>query len=162
MFTGFSIDNFKAFGPTQRIPLKPITLIFGPNSAGKSSIIHSLLFAHEASRTGKLDILKTQLGGESVDLGGFRQFTHQSRRENRIALRFEIPALTSRAAQTWGLEAVTVTATFGIRAGEEKTGLDLVLNAFGPLLDVAKENDTFEQAVQYRRMIDELTARSAM
>ena len=42
------VGNFKAFADTQRIPLKPITLIFGPNSAGKSSFIHSLALAHEA------------------------------------------------------------------------------------------------------------------
>jgi len=36
MFTEISIENFKAFGKMQRIPLKPITLLYGPNSLGKS------------------------------------------------------------------------------------------------------------------------------
>jgi predicted ATPase len=30
MIQSFQIGNFKAFGETQEIPLKPITLIFGP------------------------------------------------------------------------------------------------------------------------------------
>jgi hypothetical protein len=51
LFTG----NFKAFAETQRIPIRPITLIFGPNSAGKSSFIHSLALAREAERTGRRD-----------------------------------------------------------------------------------------------------------
>src|SRR5690606_13320924 len=39
------IANFKAFGPhPQNIPLKPITLVFGPNSGGKSSLLHYLLW----------------------------------------------------------------------------------------------------------------------
>jgi len=38
----FQIKNFKAFGELVRIPIKPITLIFGPNSSGKSSILHAL------------------------------------------------------------------------------------------------------------------------
>jgi AAA15 family ATPase/GTPase len=42
------VGNFKAFADTRRIPLKPINLIFGPNSAGKSSLIHSLALIHEA------------------------------------------------------------------------------------------------------------------
>ena len=33
----FQIANFKAFSDMQTIPLKPITIIFGPNSSGKSS-----------------------------------------------------------------------------------------------------------------------------
>ena len=36
--TAFSIANFKAFAATQRVPLRPITLIYGANSAGKSSV----------------------------------------------------------------------------------------------------------------------------
>ena len=30
--------NFNAFGAAQRMPLRLITLVFGPNSAGKSSL----------------------------------------------------------------------------------------------------------------------------
>lgn len=37
----FFLGNFKAFGRKQKIPFKPITLVFGPNSSGKSSIIHA-------------------------------------------------------------------------------------------------------------------------
>ncbi|MEA2083983.1 MAG: AAA family ATPase, partial [Thermodesulfobacteriota bacterium] len=48
MITSLHLGNFKAFAEAQNIPVKPITLIFGANSAGKSSIIHSLALAHEA------------------------------------------------------------------------------------------------------------------
>ena len=72
MLTQLRLGNFKAFGPTQTIPIKPITLIFGPNSAGKSSIIHSLLLAHQAAVVdGNLDVRCPKLAGNSVDLGGF-------------------------------------------------------------------------------------------
>ena len=48
MITAFSIKNFKAIGNDPvRIELKPITLLFGANSAGKSSIIHGLHYAYE-------------------------------------------------------------------------------------------------------------------
>lgn len=36
------IANFRPFGAMQVIPLRPITLIYGPNSAGKSSILKAL------------------------------------------------------------------------------------------------------------------------
>ena len=80
LFTG----NFKAFAETQQIPIKPITLIFGPNSAGKSSFIHSLALANEAERTGRLDIFKTEVGGSSIDLGGFRQYIHRCEAKRRM------------------------------------------------------------------------------
>lgn len=38
--TALRLANFKAFGGAQRAPLRPITLVFGANSAGKSSLIH--------------------------------------------------------------------------------------------------------------------------
>ena len=43
MFSQYRLRNFKSFLDTSPIPLRPITLIYGPNSAGKSSIIQSLL-----------------------------------------------------------------------------------------------------------------------
>lgn len=84
MLTSLHIGNFKAFAETQNIPIRPITLIFGPNSAGKSSIIHSLALAHEASRKGDLDIFRTEVGGSSIDLGGFRQYVHRRQASRRV------------------------------------------------------------------------------
>jgi hypothetical protein len=86
MISELTIGNFKAFGPPQRIPLRPITLIFGPNSAGKSSIIQSLLLARHIHDTGKVDAHQTTLGGAAVDLGGFGKYVrnHDSRLETVI------------------------------------------------------------------------------
>lgn len=50
--TALRLGNFKAFADTQRMPVKPLTLLFGPNSSGKSSLIHGLLLAHHAVETG--------------------------------------------------------------------------------------------------------------
>ena len=81
MIRSLYLSNFKAFADTEGrpIPIRPITLIFGPNSAGKSSLIHSLLLAHEGLNAGKLDVQHTKIGGRSVDLGGFRQYVHKHR-----------------------------------------------------------------------------------
>lgn len=62
MLTEFSIGNYQAFSTPQRVPLKPITLIFGPNSAGKSSLLRSLLVARHAILNGKLS--KSEGAGE--------------------------------------------------------------------------------------------------
>lgn len=90
MIKNLFVGNFKAFAETQQIPLKPITLIFGANSAGKSSIIHSLALVHEALRTGELDLFRTDLGGSSVDLGGFRQYIHKRQASRRMDWRLTL------------------------------------------------------------------------
>ncbi|MEH2412437.1 DUF3696 domain-containing protein [Nostoc sp.] len=82
--TALRVGNFKAFADQQYIPLRPLTLIFGANSSGKSSIIHSLLLAHHAIKNGELDIYRTEAGGESVDLGGFGQYVHKRDRRSQV------------------------------------------------------------------------------
>jgi hypothetical protein len=88
MLTSLHLANFKAFADEQRVPIRPLTLIFGANSAGKSSILHSLILAHEATAKGNLDVFKTQVGGDSIDLGGFRQYVHRRNDHNRMSLSF--------------------------------------------------------------------------
>ena len=101
MLEAFRVANFKAFGASQRIPLRPITLVFGANSAGKSSILHALALAHHATETGKLDTQRTQIGGDSIDLGGFRQYVHRRQRERQVELAFELDPgrLSGRVAE---------------------------------------------------------------
>ncbi len=95
------IANFKAFAASQRVPLRPITLIYGANSAGKSSVLHALALAHHAIETGNLDTQRTQIGGESIDLGGFRQYVHRRERERQVELAFELDPtrLSGRVAE---------------------------------------------------------------
>ena len=88
--TGLVIGNFKAFAETQRIPIRPLTLIYGPNSAGKSSIIQSLLLTNHAAEQGNLDVHQTKLGGEALDLGGFRQYVHKHDAERLVEVGMEI------------------------------------------------------------------------
>lgn len=95
------VANFKAFGALQRIPLRPVTLVFGANSAGKSSVLHALALAHHAIETGDLDTQRTQIGGDSIDLGGFRQYVHRRQRERQVEFAFELDPgrLSGRVAE---------------------------------------------------------------
>jgi predicted ATPase len=83
--TAFRVGNFKAFANSQYIPIRPLTLIYGANSSGKSSIIHSLLLAHHAIKNkGELDVYHTEVGGDAVDLGGFGQYVHKRDRQSQV------------------------------------------------------------------------------
>jgi hypothetical protein len=88
MISGLRIGNFKAFGAAQDIPLRPLTLVFGPNSAGKSSIIQSLLLARHIQDTGNVDAHQTTLGGAAVDLGGHARYVHKRDPEREIEIQF--------------------------------------------------------------------------
>ncbi|MEI5716912.1 AAA family ATPase, partial [Acinetobacter baumannii] len=48
MITNYSIENFKVFSEKNTFKFAPITLIYGPNSSGKSSIIQSLIVLKES------------------------------------------------------------------------------------------------------------------
>ena len=50
MLKKISLENFKPFGRPQVAELKPITLVYGPNSSGKSSLIQSLLLLAQSLR----------------------------------------------------------------------------------------------------------------
>ena len=90
LITAVEITNFKGIGRPIRIDLRPITLLFGRNSAGKSTILHALCYAHEILSHGQVDAGRTELGGSHVDLGGFRNFVHLHDRDCEIRLRFEL------------------------------------------------------------------------
>lgn len=76
MFTEIGIENFKAFGKMQRIPLKPITLLYGPNSSGKSSLLQALLmFKQTLEESHNKDIVLLPKGS-LVDLGGYTEFVN--------------------------------------------------------------------------------------
>ena len=96
MLKEYQIQNFKAFSGPVSIPIKPLTLIYGPNSAGKSSIIQSLMLLKQTLE--ESDTAETGLRpkGQFVDLGSFREFIHLHETQKRFSVRFEVNALTSQ------------------------------------------------------------------
>jgi hypothetical protein len=89
MITSIAIENFKAVRDRVAFELKPITLLFGPNSAGKSTVLHALHFAREVLERHNLDPDQTLVGGKFIDLGGFRTFVHGHDLSRSIILRFD-------------------------------------------------------------------------
>lgn len=78
MAIAFRVRNFKAFRDTNWIPIRPLNLYFGPNGSGKSSLVEALLLTHEFLRTLDTDIHQTLLGGDLLDLGGKKSYTHKN------------------------------------------------------------------------------------
>lgn len=72
-------NNFKAFGPKmQFFSKKPITLIYGPNSIGKSSLLHSQIYLDYYKQFEYAsNLYSNNFAGDKLDLGGIKNFIHQ-------------------------------------------------------------------------------------
>jgi predicted ATPase len=87
--TAITLENFKSIEGPVRIELAPLTLLFGPNNAGKSTIIHALMYARELLANNNADPRGTVMGGKTADLGGFHAMVHGNDRSRHIRIRLE-------------------------------------------------------------------------
>ena len=101
MITGITIENFKGIGSPVRLDLKPITMLFGSNSAGKSTIFHAMLYAYEVLVNHNLDADETFLGGDSIDLGGFRSFVHGHDLDRQVTIALDIDLNSVSLLKEW-------------------------------------------------------------
>ena len=81
MLTGLRLLNFKSWDDTGQVRLAPLTVFFGRNSSGKSSLIQSLLLMKQTAES--LDPRQVlQLGGRETyaDLGTYLEPCQRPRR----------------------------------------------------------------------------------
>lgn len=90
MLTAITLQNFKGIGDPVTIPIRPLTILFGKNSAGKSTVVQALHYAREVLLNNNPNADRTALGGTSIDLGGFRSLVHKHEYLSRsIVMRFD-------------------------------------------------------------------------
>ena len=87
--SAIELENFKGVGPRQRIELKPITLLFGPNSAGKSTILQALHYVREILERRNVDPDVTIAGG-LLDLGGLKSVVHKHDLSQPVRIKVEL------------------------------------------------------------------------
>jgi hypothetical protein len=90
--TAIELENFKGVGPRQRVELKPVTLLFGPNSAGKSTILQALHYVREILERKNVDPDMTIAGG-LLDLGGFKSVVHKHDLAQPVRIKLELDLL---------------------------------------------------------------------
>jgi hypothetical protein len=88
MITAFEIENFKGIRDRVKIEVRPLTLLFGANSAGKSTILHALEYAAEVFERRNLNAGLIGDGAAGVDLGGFQNFIHGHNPNQEVVLSF--------------------------------------------------------------------------
>ncbi|WP_210493656.1 DUF3696 domain-containing protein [Patulibacter sp. SYSU D01012] len=87
LLTEIRAENFKSFGEQQRVRAAPITLVYGPNSAGKSSLLQSLLLLKQSLAA---QSLVTQ--GELTDAGSFAGAVHRHDLDRTLSIGVEFGA----------------------------------------------------------------------
>ncbi len=90
MITKITLENFKGIKDKIEIPIAPLTLLFGGNSSGKSTILHAIAYAREVLERGECDVSRTQLGGDAFDLGGFVEMVHGHDPKRSVKIRFDL------------------------------------------------------------------------
>lgn len=127
MLTRLGLRNFKAFGDEmQYAPFgRRITLVYGPNSGGKSSIIQALLLMKQSISTVRwhtvLDLIPR---GDNVDMGSFEALLHKHDTEREIEIE-----MAHRFAEIEYAQFVTnlkFTSVERSRATNQSSGSELV------------------------------------
>lgn len=90
MINKITLTNFKGIKDEVEIPIAPLTLLFGGNSSGKSTILHAVAYAREILEGGNCDVETTRLGGNAFDLGGFEEIIHGRDESKTITIRFDL------------------------------------------------------------------------
>jgi len=89
MLTGLRLRNFKSWDDTGQVRLAPLTIFFGRNSSGKSTLIQSLLLMKQTAES--LDPRQVlQLGGREsyVDLGTYLDLVKDHDDHRAVGLTF--------------------------------------------------------------------------
>lgn len=102
--TRIEIENFKGIRSRQVIQLRPITLLFGPNSAGKSTILQALQYLREILERGNIDPDVTIAGG-LIDLGGFATLVYNHELDRTVTLKVTIDITDEQGAERLPLNA---------------------------------------------------------
>lgn len=83
--TSVVLENFKSIGEETEIPLRPLTVVYGKNSAGKSSVLQSLLLLKQSIHANEF-----AASGQIIDLGSFAGVlnNHDSGKTLKIGVKF--------------------------------------------------------------------------
>jgi predicted ATPase len=87
MLENISLKNFKGFKDLENLKVKPITILCGTNSCGKSSILQSILLLKQTLESQNPNQILL-LNGRFVHLGSFENIIFEKNLDNRLVFEF--------------------------------------------------------------------------
>lgn len=123
MFKELLLKNFKGWERTGNVRLAPITLFFGSNSSGKTSLLQSLLLLKQTAESAdRRRVLHPGDDESLVDLGTTEDlvFRHELDRDLEFQVRWEVPGGLQIQADYFNA------IQFGVRIGFKERGQAVV------------------------------------
>jgi len=137
VLSGIKLNNFRAFTEPTEVPLKQITLLFGQNSAGKSSIIKSLLLLQQSfSNRATRRIQPFVFSGDSVDLGSFSSVISNHQTQRKFTMGVTVASSASTTSSLVGDQSFSIEWTIN----KEQTKISLQIELSGRTLRFKSKN----------------------
>lgn len=86
--TRLSLTNFRSFKDTQTIDFAPVTLLFGPNSVGKSTVLMALFYLQQILDKGQCNPMRLEALGNKY-IGGFKNLVNGRDLTKSITIRVD-------------------------------------------------------------------------
>jgi len=86
--TKLSLTNFRSFKDTQTMDFAPVTLLVGPNSVGKSSVLMALFYLQQIIEKGQCNPQKLEALNDKY-IGGFKKLVHGHDIRSKIKIKIE-------------------------------------------------------------------------
>ena len=124
MITRVQIKNFKAWRDTLSMPFKPLTVLFGTNSSGKSSIEQFFLLLRQTVESSDRRLVLHPGDRETaVNLGSFEEMVH--RRDKTAKLEFSVEWMLPKplevgdpkTSQKWSGDRMAFECSLGLQNG---------------------------------------------
>ncbi len=101
--TRLRLREFKCFADSGDVPLAPLTVIFGRNNTGKSSILQSLLILAQTLESPEYGP-RLDLRGPHYPAGSYRDIVHQHRTKQNVEMGFDVDYGGAKGPATISME----------------------------------------------------------
>ncbi len=130
MLENISLENFKGFKNLENLKVKPITILCGTNSCGKSSILQSILLLKQTLESQNPNQILL-LNGRFVHLGSFENIIFEKNTDNRLCfeLNFQLTKDDQRAASRTNSVPLRLLLADLFPRGSQPQNHDIILSA---------------------------------
>jgi predicted ATPase len=162
MIETIHLKNFKCLEDTKKLDLKPLTILCGTNSSGKSSIIQTLLMLKQTfeSQSRYKNIV---LNGQFVHLGPFEDLVFKKNLEKEVQIKFDLNiqniSTDKRAVDSYinfgkkekqGLKKRLLEVVIGLKTQEGHTDKDPYVENFKITAKSLLKSDTYIEGTEIK------------
>lgn len=140
MIREWRLKRFKSVRSDTSLLLRPLTVLTGPNSSGKSSLLQSILLIQQTLLS-KVSRRQLVLNGDLVKLGTFQDVLSEDSMDDEVSVGFTLVADLSESSRSRRLQASPYYLHQLYHSDEVGVGKFQVNLTFGPA-DVTEDKDT--------------------